>query len=57
MSRVQARHVSTRYLLGVPAQTLLDELLGLFRHSLEQLGGEVERGGGDVAQGLLVRLA
>ena len=49
--------MSTRYLLGVPAQTLLDELLGLFRHSLEQLSGEVERGGGDVAQGLLVRLA
>ena len=52
-----APRVNTRYSLGVPAQALLDELLGLVRHSLEQLGGEVERGGGDVAQGLLVRLA
>ena len=38
-------------------ETCSDELLGLVRDSLEQLGREVQGGGGDVPEGLLVRLA
>ena len=45
----------TQYiLLGVSIETLWDEILSVLWNSLEQLGGEVEAGGGDIPQGLLV---
>lgn len=43
--------------LWIPMQTLRNELLSLVGHSLKELGGKVQGGGGDVPQGLLVGLA
>ena len=43
--------------LWLPPEAVRDELLGLLGDALEQLGREVQRGGGDVPQRLLVSVA